>query len=179
MLLLLHALVMILLWSSATCDFQYLDFESIIGLDLRGSASTTSCDAGKRLSYRTDKYGNKTHGNMDDSTLGILPTTQEDDNFAQFQEVETDTLEGSAKVSTETAVLGHRDKYAFAPGDMRVFRFDLCSSQPLHQMFAHDDASGRYSHHKIDLQTDPSHREDYEASLCMATCSSKSTPPER
>jgi len=130
MLLLLHALVMVLLWSSATCDFQYLDFESIIGLDLRGSASTTSCDAGKRLSYRTDKYGNKTHGNMDDSTLGILPTTQEDDNFAQFQEVETDTLEGSAKVSTETAVLGHRDKYAFAPQGGCRTRVRLTPSEP-------------------------------------------------
>ena len=34
------------------------------------------------------------HGNMDDSTEGH-PTTQEDDNFAQFQEVETDTKRGA------------------------------------------------------------------------------------
>ena len=125
-----HTLLVALLVSLATGDFQYLDFESIIGLDLRGSASTTSCDAGKRLRYRTDKYGNITHGNMDDSTLGILPTTQEDDNFAQFQEVETDTMEGSAKVSTETAVLGHRDKYAVAPvGGCRT-RIRLTPSEP-------------------------------------------------
>ena len=111
--MLLQTLILFALCQHTAGDFQYLDFESIIGLDLRGSASTWSCDAGKRLRYRTDKYGNITHGNMDDSTEGILPTTQEDDNFAQFQEVETDTLEGSAKVSSETAVLGHRDKYAF------------------------------------------------------------------
>ena len=116
--------------SFVVCDFQYLDFESIIGLDLRGSASTSSCDAGKRLRYRTDKFGVITHGNMDDSTLGILPTTQEDDNFAQFQEVETDTLEGSAKVSTETAVLGHRDKYAFAPTGGCRSRIRLTPSEP-------------------------------------------------
>ena len=123
-------LLLSLLFQLSASDFQYLDFESIIGLDLRGSASTSSCDAGKRLRYRTDKYGNITHGNMDDSTLGILPTTQEDDNFAQFQEVETDTLEGSAKVSSETAVLGHRDKYAFAPQGGCRTRIRLTPSEP-------------------------------------------------
>ena len=80
-----------------------MDFESIIGLDLRGSASTSSCERAS-VAYRKDKDGNVLHGNMDDSTEGILPTTQEDDNFAQFQEVETDTKEG-ARVSTETACL--------------------------------------------------------------------------
>ena len=73
---------------------------------------------------------NVLHGNMDDSTEGILPTTQEDDNFAQFQEVETDTKEGSARVSTETALLGHRDEYGFAPNDGCRTRVRLTPSEP-------------------------------------------------
>lgn len=129
-LLLFASMMMTVVVRPALGDFQYVDFESIIGLDLRGSASTSSCDQGKRLAYRKDKDGNVLHGNMDDSTEGILPTTQEDDNFAQFQEVETDTKEGSARVSTETALLGHRDVYGFAPNDGCRTRIRLTPSEP-------------------------------------------------
>ena len=125
-------LMLVSLWCPrlADADFQYVDFESIIGLDLRGSASTSSCDAGKRLVYRKDKDGNVLHGNMDDSSEVILPTTQEDDNFAQFQEVETDTKEGSERVSKDTALLGHRDVYGFAPDDGCRTRIRLTPSEP-------------------------------------------------
>lgn len=67
---------------------------------------------------------------MDDSTEGIMPTTQEDDNIAQFQEVQTDTNEDTAKIAKEFAILGHRDNYQPAPVDGCRVRLRLTPSEP-------------------------------------------------
>ena len=87
-------------------DFIYDDFESTIGIDFNGAASTSSCDEGKRLAYQTQ------HGSADQN-IEIPPSTSEEDtNQAKFQEVVMDdkTVKTST-VAKETSILGHRETW--------------------------------------------------------------------
>ncbi len=106
-------------------DFIYDDFESTIGIDFNGAASTSSCDEGKRLAYQTQ------HGSADQN-IEIPPSTSEEDtNQAKFQEVVMDdkTVKTST-VAKETSILGHRETWgkSFYTG-CRV-RLRLTPSEP-------------------------------------------------
>ena len=91
----------------ATSDFIYEDFESTIGVDFNGAASTSSCDEGKRLAYQTK------HGSADNNIETPPSTSEEDTNQAQFQEiVMEDTKPGFSLVTSETSILGHRENGA-------------------------------------------------------------------
>jgi hypothetical protein len=109
----------------ATSDFIYEDFESTIGVDFNGAASTSSCDEGKRLAYQTK------HGSADNNIETPPSTSEEDTNQAQFQEiVMEDTKPGFSLVTSETSILGHREKWgrSFYTG-CRV-RLRLTASEP-------------------------------------------------
>ena len=73
-------LIYILHGKYVVSDFIYEDFESTIGIDFNGVASTSSCDEGKRLAYQVN------HGSADVNLKTPPSTTEEDTNQVQFQE---------------------------------------------------------------------------------------------
>lgn len=106
-------------------DFVYEDFESTIGIDFNGVASTSSCDEGKRLAYQVN------HGSADVNLKTPPSTTEEDTNQAQFQETIMESVNYKiSSVTTSTSILGHREKWgrSFYTG-CRV-RLRLTSSEP-------------------------------------------------
>ena len=118
-------LIYILHGKYVVSDFIYEDFESTIGIDFNGVASTSSCDEGKRLAYQVN------HGTADVNLKTPPSTTEEDTNQAQFQETIMENVDyKSSSVTTETSILGHRENWgrSFYTG-CRV-RLRLTSSEP-------------------------------------------------
>ena len=106
-------------------DFLYPDFESTIGIDFNGAAATSSCDEGKRLRYQPR------HGTADQNIQVPPSTSEEGTDQVQFQEVKMDTTTSEAsKITADTAILGHREKWgnSFYTG-CRV-RLRLTPSEP-------------------------------------------------